>query len=128
MARKIVWFLAVGILLFTGALGLYNGVTERSGAGTALQKSVTAGVFLYGMLGLAGAAGMIARRRWSVWVIAAWGVTCTYVASVAVIAYAGNDASVVGSLMAGFASALIALAVVWTARSALADQTVAPGR
>jgi hypothetical protein len=69
---------------------------------------------------------MIARRQWSVWVVTAWGVTCTYVASVAVIAYGGSDASVIGSIIAGFSSALIALAVVWTARSALADRTVAP--
>jgi len=52
MGRKIAWVLSLALLLFTGVVGIYNGITERSTGATTLQKSVTAGVFLYGVLGL----------------------------------------------------------------------------
>ena len=119
MARKIGWFLSVGVLLLTGVMGTWNAPHEWSNSATPLQKSVTAGVFLYGIFGLVAAGGMIARRRWSVPAAMAWGVSVTYVASVATIAFAGNDATVIGTIAAGVSSALIAAAVVWSARRAL---------
>ena len=126
MARKIAWFLSVALLLLTGVLGSWNAVDEWPGSVTPLQKSVTAGVFLYGIFGLIAAVGMIARRRWSIPAAMAWGVSVTYVASVAAIAFAGKDATVLGAIAAGISSALIASIVVWSARAALPVQRALP--
>ena len=116
MGRKIAFGLSLAVLLVSGVAGIYNGITERSTGATNLQKSVTAGVLLYGVLGLVSVYGLIRRRQWSVGSAAAWGLVVTYVPGAAVIAYA-EEASPLGSaIVASGASALIALGVVWTAR------------
>jgi hypothetical protein len=47
MGRKIAFGLSLALRLFTGVVGIYNGINERSTGATNLQKSVTAGVLLY---------------------------------------------------------------------------------
>lgn len=117
MARKAAWLLSILLLLNTGGLGLYNGVTELSQANTPLQRSVTGGVLAYGVFGIAAAAALIGRWPIAVWLAAIWAVVITYVASTAAIAYAGDDASVGGALAGGMGAALIGLLVVWCART-----------
>ena len=97
MGRKAVWIVAILLLFNTGLVGFYNGVTEFAEAHTPLQKSVTAGVFVYGIFGLAAAVALLVRHRWAVPLSAAWAVVVTYVASTAALAYAGEDATI-GSL------------------------------
>jgi hypothetical protein len=88
---------------------LYNGAFEWKDAHTPLQKSVTGGVFLYGILGIASVYGVLRRRQWSAAVVATWGLVVTYVATAAVFAYGGSDASVGGAIAGGGATALIAV-------------------
>ena len=116
MVRKAAWILSILVLANTGALGLYNGVTELSEAHTALQRSVTVGVLIYGVLGVAGVVALIARHGSAVWLTAGWAVVVTYVASMAAIAYAGDDASVGGAIAAGLGAAVIGIGIVWCAR------------
>jgi peptidoglycan/LPS O-acetylase OafA/YrhL len=117
MGRMIALALSLALLLVTGVVGIYNGITERSTGATTWQKSVTAGVFLYGLLGLVSAYGLARRRKWSVPAVISWGVVITYVAAVASVAYTEKDAHWSTALAAGAASALIAVGVVWTARA-----------
>ena len=117
MGRKAAWILSVLLLLNTGVIGVYNGITELSQAITPLQRSVTVGVLIYGIFGLAGAIALIARRPSAVWLASAWTAVVTYVASTAALAYAGDDATVGGSVAAGVGAALIGLGVVWCARA-----------
>ena len=119
MARQIVWFLSVVILLGTGVLGVYNWFNDAPGV-TGLQKSVSAGVLIYGVLGIIAGTGLIARRKWSLWIAAAWGVVCTYVATAATWAYSPPEAAKIGVIFAGLATAAIAVAVVWGTRHATA--------
>ena len=93
MRRRIVWVLVMLLLGLTGAVGVYNGISEWSDPHTPLQQSVTVAVFLYGIAGLAGTYALALRRRWSVWAAVAWGVCTTYAGTVATIAYGGSDAS-----------------------------------
>jgi hypothetical protein len=116
MGRKIAWTLSIALLLFTGVVGIYNGITEWGDGLTTLQQSVTVGVFIYGVFGLIAAYGLFRRLRWSVGTAIAWGVAVTYVPGAAVIAYAGKESLVGSAIAASAASALIALGVVWTAR------------
>ena len=113
--RKIAWVLSLALLLFTGIVGLYNGTTEWKADLTPFQKSVTGGVFLYGVMGLAAAFALFRRRRWSVATSMVWAAIVTYVPGAAVMAYGGNDATVGAAIGASGASAVIAAGVVWTA-------------
>ena len=117
MKRKIGRALSVLLLLVTGALGLFNGVRDLPGVVTTLQRSVTIGVLLYGVLGVAGGAAMVMGHRSSVPLAALWGVVVTYVASMAALAYAGSAATVGGAVASGLGTALIAAGVVWSARA-----------
>ena len=115
MGRTIVWVLSLLLLSFTGVVGVYNGLTEWEEARTAMQHSVTAGVLLYGVLGLLTAFGLFRRRRWSVGTAIAWALAVTYVPGVAVMAYGGDGAILSSAIAASGAAAVIALGVVWTA-------------
>jgi uncharacterized membrane protein len=125
MKRKIGWALSLLVLLGTGATGIYNGARELPGAHTTLQYSVTIGVLLYGILGVAAGAAMAVRHPLSVWLAALWGVVVTYVASTAALAYAGPDATVGGAVGGGLGAALIAVGVIWSARAST-GQSQAP--
>jgi hypothetical protein len=116
MGRKAAWILSIALLLFTGVVGVHNGITERGEGATTLQKSVTVGVFLYGVFGVIAAYGLFRRRPWSVATAILWGVAVTIVPGVAIVAYAGEESLVGSAITASGASALIALGVVWTAR------------
>jgi uncharacterized membrane protein (DUF2068 family) len=116
MGRKVAWILSLALLLFTGVVGIHNGITEWGDGLTALQQSVTVGVFVYGVFGLVSAYGLLRRQRWSVGTAIAWGVAVTYVPGAAIIAYEGKESLVASAIAASVASALIALGVVWTVR------------
>lgn len=109
--------LALLALAGTGALGIYNGITERELAQTFLQLSVTYGVLAYGVLGLVSALGLILRAHWSLATTLAWAVTCTYVAGTAVLAYGGADASPRNAAPAYAAAALFTALIVWATRT-----------
>lgn len=113
--RKIAWVLSLALLLFTGVDGLYNGTTGWNVNLAPFQKSVTGGVLLYGVVGLAAAFGLFRRRRWSVATAVVWAGIITYVPGAAVMAYGGSDASVGSAIAASAASAIIAACVVWAA-------------
>ena len=122
IGRRIGWLVAIFLLGVTGLMGLYNGATEWADAITPLQKSVTGGVFLYGVLGVVGAVGLLLRKRWSFPVVLIWGVVITYVPGAAVMGYAPDGtwgAALAGSVAAG----LIALAAVWATRANTRAQT-----
>jgi len=127
MGRKAVWIVAILLLFNTGLVGFYNGVTEFAEAHTPLQKSVTAGVFVYGIFGLSAAVALLVRHRWSVPLSAVWAVVVTYVASTAALAYAGEDATIGAAISAGVGAGLIGLFVVWCAREAT-RQTIVQDR
>ena len=116
MARKAAWIVSILLLLNTGGLGIYNGATELDDAHTALQKSVTGGVLVYGVLGVIAAIALLVRHRSAVAISAAWAVVITYVASTAAMAYAGEDATIRGSVAGGLGAALIGAFVIWSAR------------
>lgn len=114
MGRKIAWILSLGLLLFTGVVGIYNGFTEWGEGRGPLQHSVTIAVLLYGVFGLISAYGLIRRRRWSLRTVVAWIVAVVYAPGVAVMAYADEDALPGSAIAASAGSLLIALGVLWT--------------
>lgn len=125
MARKAVWIVSILLLLNTGGLGVYNGITELHDAKTVLQRSVTVGVLIYGVLGLMGAVALVLRRPSAVWLSIVWAIVVTYVASTAALAYAGDDASTGGAIAAGLGAALIGALVVWCAWDATRPASLA---
>src|SRR5205814_8021607 len=113
---KLAWIVSLCLLLFTGCVGVYNGLTEWGEGRTAFQHLVTLGVLLYGVLGLITTYGLFRRERWALGPAIGWAIAVTYVAGGAVMAYGGEDA-ILGSAIAAIAgSALIALGVIWTVR------------
>lgn len=116
MGRKVAFVLSLLLLLFTGAVGVYNGLSEWGEGRTPMQHSVTVGVLLYGIFGLITAYGLFRRRRWSVATAIAWAIPITYVPGVAVMVD-GDEGALLGSaIAASVVSGLIALGVLWTAR------------
>ncbi len=116
MGRRVAFVLSLLLLLFTGVVGVRNGVSEWGEGRTPMQHSVTVGVLLYGIFGLVTAYGLFRRRRWSVATSIAWAIPITYVPGVAVMVY-GDEGAVLGSaIAASVVSGLLALGVVWTAR------------
>ena len=114
MGRTIAWVLSLGLLIVTGVLGTYNGLTEWGDWSTLFQQSVTVGVLLYGIIGLITAYGLLRRRRWSWATAIVWALVVTYVPGAAVLAYGGADAGVGSAIAASGATALLALGVLWT--------------
>lgn len=112
MGWKIGWVLSLAVLVITGALGVYNGLSEWGEGRTVMQRSVSVGVLMYGILGLATGYGLFRRQRWSLKTAIAWAVVITYVPGVAVMA--DGDATLSSAIAASAASAVIALGVVWT--------------
>lgn len=86
---RVFWVLSCIALLGTGIIGVRNGILEWSDARTLLQRSVTVGVALYGILGLVGGVGLAMRKRWSANVAFAWAVCVTYVPGAAVLGFDG---------------------------------------
>ncbi len=116
--RRVGLILSIAMLFVSGALGLLNSVGELSQTLTPLQRSVSIGVLVYGIAGVAGGIALVARHPSAIWLAAIWGVAVTYVSSLAAIAYAGADATLVGAIASGIGAALIAAGVVWAARLA----------
>jgi hypothetical protein len=116
MLRRLAWWLSLAVLVATGILGLYNGVSEWRLAHGALQQSVTLGVIVYGVFGAVAAVALVRGSRHARILSMIWGVTVVYVSGVASIAYGGGEPSIVGAVMAALGSAAIASGVVWTAR------------
>ena len=117
MRWKIAWVLSLALLLFTGCVGVYNGLTEWGEGRTPLQHSVTVSVFIYGIFGLITAYGLLRRQAWSVWTAIVWMIAVTYAPGVAVMVYGGEDAILGSAIAASVGSAVIALGVVWTTRA-----------
>ena len=123
MRWKIAWVLSLVLLLFTGCVGVYNGLTEWGEGRTPLQHSVTVSVFTYGVFGLITAYGLLRRQAWSVWTAIVWMIAVTYAPGVAVMAYGGQDAILSSAIAASAGSAAIALGVLWTARATTLDRS-----
>ena len=124
MARKAAWIVAILLLLNTGVIGIYSGVREISDVRNRLQLSVTTGVLVYGILGLAAAVALVLRHRWSVPLSIAWGVVVTYVASAASLAYAPEDATIGGAIAGGLGAGLIGAFVAWCAHKVTRPATL----
>jgi hypothetical protein len=107
---------AVLMLGGTGVVGVRNGIVELPGAHTALQEMVTLGVLAYGLVGLAAAAAVAARHRWSFRLTLVWAVLITWVAAAAIPAYGGANATLGASLSGGVVVALIGSAIAWIVR------------
>ena len=126
MARKVAWIVSILLLLNTGALGIYSGVSDLPDARTVLQRSVTYGVITYGLLGLLAGGALIVRHRSARWLTVGWAAVVTYVASAAVPAYAGADASIAGAISGGIGAALVGVLVIWA--TIVATRTAVGGR
>lgn len=127
IGRTSAWIVSLVLLLVIGAIGVYNGVTEWGDGTTLWQHSVTVGVLLYGVLGLASAYGLFRRQRWALRTAIGWAVVVTYVPGVAVMAY-GGDATLGSAIAASAGAALIALGIIWTTNvMTRRDQSTVPG-
>jgi hypothetical protein len=113
VGRTAAWIIALLLLLFTGAAGVYNGITEWGDGRTPMQHSVTLGVFLYGVFGLITSYGLVRRRGWSLKLGIGWAVCVTYVSGVAVMADGDEEAMLSSAIAASVGSALIAIGVLW---------------
>jgi hypothetical protein len=118
MGRSIARIIAILLLGITGAIGISNAFDEWANPYSLFQRIVYLGVVSYGVLGLAGAYGVIRRRGWSRHVVLAWAVAITFVSATAAIAYGGPEVTAIAAIAAGAGAALIGAFVVWAVREA----------
>jgi hypothetical protein len=105
--------LTLVVLFLTAAVGFVNGIADWPPTGTALQKSVALGVWIYAALGAVVLFGAIKRRSWAFAVALVWATVVTYVATVASFAFAGDDASWAGVIVSFLSAGAIVAAVAW---------------
>ena len=125
MGHKVAFVLSLLLLLFTGVVGVRNGLSEWGEGRTPVQHSVTIGVLLYGIFGLITAYGLFRRRPWSLATSIGWAIPITYVPGVAVMAYGEEGAVLASAIAASVASGLIALGVVWTTKVTTREPRIA---
>ena len=112
MWRRVARVIALALLLVSGGIGLRDGF-DWSGVTNASQAVVTGGVLAYGVLGLAAFLAVVRRWRSARWLVALWGIDVTMVATLAPRAYGGPDVPLIGALMGGLATALLAYGIWW---------------
>lgn len=117
MGRKIGWYVSIAVLVLTSVLALISEPGEFELARTPLQMSVTVGGLAHSVVGLAAAVALMRKSPAARWLTLLWTVIVVYVSSMASIVYGGDDATMGGAIAAGFASALIGLAIYWCARA-----------
>lgn len=119
--KKVGWILAIALLLVSGYAGVTESFEQLGQDVTALQRSVSVAVLIYGVLGFVGAFALIRRRPWSVGVTAVWGAATLYAATIASFAFHDPSFSQSGTItgtVAAFASvATICGLVVWATRA-----------
>lgn len=121
--RAVGRIVAALVLLATGVLGLYNGVSELADAENTAQRLVTLGVLLYGLFGVPAGLGVLLRRRWGVALAGAWAVTVSLVGPAATVYYGGEPVLGVATLAAFVGSAAVAVVVWWLARRGVTEAT-----
>ena len=102
------------VLIGTGLGGLYNAPNEWPDAVTTLQHLTSAGELSYGVSGMLTAWAVIRTRRWARIPGAVWVASITAVATLAPIAYGGDEVPLGSALAGGFAALVVAL-LVWRA-------------
>ncbi len=110
---KLAWVVSLILLIFTGVVGVRNGLSEWGEGRTAFQHSVTLSVLVYGVFGLITAYALFRRLRWSMTTVTVWTVAIIYAPGAAVMAYAPEESLLGAAIAASVATALIALGVVW---------------
>ena len=120
MLRAIARWVAVLLLGATTIAGAMNTVGGFESGQTGLQQSVAFAVALYSVLGALALVGLFRRRPWTVTVAVAWGIACTWAASVASFAFHdptfSQQGTIAGVLGSGVACLLMTWFVVWVAR------------
>ena len=115
------WIFAIFLLLLSAYLGIWEDFKFIGRGDTALQRSVTYAVALYGVLGLIGAVGLALRKPWSLPVIVGWGVATLYAATIASFAFHdptfSNSDTIKGTVAAFASVAVVCGLVVWAARA-----------
>lgn len=114
MTRALVWRLAAAVApAGFGVLGVINGLADWRESATLAQQLSSAGVILYGPLGLGAAALLVAGHRLARPALIAWALTVTAVAGIAPVAW-GSASAMIGVLSA-FSCAMLMAAVLWAA-------------
>ena len=118
LKRILPWIFATALLVAISALGMYGGIDELRSVDevTPLQRSVSIGSLIYGLVGLAAGVGVLLRRRWGYTLAIVWGVVITYTGGMASHAWGETSAPVtaVATLMTAFVAGI----VIWLANLA----------
>ena len=122
MPPRFGWRVVAALLpLAVGLIGLYNNVSDWRSAQTLGQHLAAAGVILYGPIGVAAGAALLAGwRHWRP-VFLAFAVACTLVGTLAPVVWGG--ASPVIGIIGGFGTATLCGAALWAATMAFPAPT-----
>ena len=122
MARGLLWRLGAALLpAALGGLGVMNGLPDWRASTTLAQHLSSAGVILYGPLGLGAAGLLIAGHRLARPALVAWAFAVTAVAGISPVAWGGAPALI--GILSAFSCAMLMAAVLWAAMQGTAAPT-----
>lgn len=118
MPRRFDLWLVLSLVLLGGfaALGIWNGISDLSGATTRLQLLTSIAQLAYGILALIALPALLIGWRGLPIVLQTWVVAVTVTGGLAPVAWGG--ASVGAGVAAMILSCVIALGIIWVIRRA----------
>jgi hypothetical protein len=111
--RSVAFWTAVTVLVGLSALGLRSAVQELDSAETLGQRAATTTQFGYALAGLLAAGALVGRRSWARWLLWLWAGLITLTGGLAPVVWGGSGMT--AGVVAGVATAAIAIFVVWLA-------------
>ncbi len=99
--RRIAWWLILIIVLFTGAVGLYNGLQDYFYSNRFGARLLAVAVTIYGVAGLVSFFGLIGRRSWAMLSMIIWASAISFAGTFASIYFSPPEARLFSGLGAG---------------------------
>ena len=114
MLRRILFLLAIVLLLALSWAGISGGVSQLSSVRTAGQTVQTAFQFAYGVCALLGITTTFWWRRWNQLLLASWTIALAFAGGLGAYSWGGTSALI--GVVAGLAAGLIGAGVAWLLR------------
>ena len=124
MLRRVLFILAIVLLLALAWTGISGAMSQLSGARTAAEKTQTVFQFVYGACALLAIITTFWQRRWNGPILVCWTIALAFTGGLGATAWGG--ASVLVGVVSGLAAGLIGVGIAWLLRFGAGTRLRAP--